>query len=82
MLRITAGFRAPLMSLCWECDCNENFFVMVVKPRVCFVWRADGEFNRIPLHEFVFANKLPLVINFTRETASSIFESDVKRQVS
>lgn len=41
----------------------------------------DGEFNRIPLHEFVFANKLPLVINFTRETASSIFESDVKRQI-
>jgi protein disulfide-isomerase A1 len=49
---------------------------------MCFVGHADGEFNRIPLHEFVFANKLPLVINFTRETASSIFESDVKRQVS
>jgi hypothetical protein len=32
--------------------------------------------------EFVFANKLPLVTTFTRESAPLIFESPIKKQVS
>lgn len=31
--------------------------------------------------EFVFANKLPLVTVFTRESAPLIFESPIKKQV-
>ncbi|GAB2275087.1 Protein disulfide isomerase-like 1-4 [Dionaea muscipula] len=41
----------------------------------------DGQFAKSAISEFVFANKLPLVTIFTQETASSIFESPVQKQV-
>ncbi|KAL0866427.1 hypothetical protein Bca101_045545 [Brassica carinata] len=43
--------------------------------------RFDGNFTKAAIAEFVSANKVPLVINFTREGASLIFESSVKNQL-
>ncbi|KAI4383803.1 hypothetical protein MLD38_009601 [Melastoma candidum] len=43
--------------------------------------RFDGEFVKSAITEFVFSNKLPLVTKFTRESASSIFESVIKKQM-
>lgn len=42
---------------------------------------ADGKFAKSAIAEFVFANKLPLVTTFTRESAPLIFESQIKKQV-
>ncbi|KAF5751541.1 protein disulfide isomerase-like 1-4 [Tripterygium wilfordii] len=41
----------------------------------------DGQFVKSEISKFVFANKLPLVTNFTRENAPSIFESQIKKQL-
>ncbi|KAF2321765.1 hypothetical protein GH714_002581 [Hevea brasiliensis] len=41
----------------------------------------DGNFSKSEIVEFVFANKLPLVTTFTRESAPSIFESPIKKQL-
>ncbi|KAG5386113.1 hypothetical protein IGI04_037583 [Brassica rapa subsp. trilocularis] len=43
--------------------------------------RFDGNFTKAAISEFVSANKSPLVINFTREGASLIFENSVKNQL-
>ncbi|XP_010427228.1 PREDICTED: protein disulfide isomerase-like 1-3 isoform X1 [Camelina sativa] len=43
--------------------------------------RFDGNFTKTAIAEFVSANKVPLVINFTREGASLIFENSVKNQL-
>ncbi|XP_062015162.1 protein disulfide isomerase-like 1-4 [Rosa rugosa] len=40
-----------------------------------------GKFDKSAIAEFVFANKLPLVVTFTRENAPSIFESEIKKQL-
>ncbi|KAB1226373.1 Protein disulfide isomerase-like 1-4 [Morella rubra] len=42
----------------------------------------DGQFVKSAIADFVFANKLPLVTTFTRESAPAIFESPIKRQAS
>uniref|UniRef100_A0A6N2L718 Protein disulfide-isomerase n=1 Tax=Salix viminalis TaxID=40686 RepID=A0A6N2L718_SALVM len=41
----------------------------------------DGNFSKSEITEFVFANKLPLVTIFTRESAPLIFESTIKKQL-
>ncbi|EEF32091.1 protein disulfide isomerase-like 1-4 [Ricinus communis] len=41
----------------------------------------DGNFSKSEIADFVFANKLPLVTTFTRESAPSIFESPIKKQL-
>lgn len=46
-----------------------------------FISGTDGEFSKSAIAEFVFANKLPLVTKFTRESAPLIFESSIKKQV-
>ncbi|KAF8101926.1 hypothetical protein N665_0201s0229 [Sinapis alba] len=43
--------------------------------------RFDANFTKAAITEFVSANKVPLVINFTREGASLIFENSVKNQL-
>ena len=43
---------------------------------------AEGEFKKSAIADFVFANKLPLVTKFTRDSSSLIFENAVKKQVS
>ncbi|KAK9061256.1 hypothetical protein SSX86_018436 [Deinandra increscens subsp. villosa] len=40
-----------------------------------------GQFTRSEVTEFVFKNKLPLVIYFTRASASQVFENPIKNQV-
>lgn len=50
----------------------------------CFFWGdylLGGKFDKSEIAEFVFANKLPLVTIFTRESAPLIFESPIKKQV-
>ncbi|KAL9675057.1 hypothetical protein QQ045_003257 [Rhodiola kirilowii] len=41
----------------------------------------DGNYSKSEIAEFAFANKLPLVTIFTRESASQIFESVIKKQL-
>ncbi|KAK7324940.1 hypothetical protein VNO77_28910 [Canavalia gladiata] len=41
----------------------------------------DGQFFKSAIADFVFSNKLPLVTIFTRESAPSVFENPVKKQV-
>ncbi|OVA10144.1 Thioredoxin [Macleaya cordata] len=41
----------------------------------------NGQFTKSAIAEFVFANKLPLVTNFTRERAPLIFENPIKKQI-
>ncbi|XP_022847434.1 protein disulfide isomerase-like 1-4 [Olea europaea var. sylvestris] len=40
-----------------------------------------GQFTKSSIAKFVFANKLPLVTTFTRESAPLIFESPIKKQL-
>ncbi len=42
---------------------------------------VDGAFERKEIAAFLSANKLPLVVTFSHETASAIFEDEVSRQV-
>lgn len=42
---------------------------------------ADGQFVKSAIAEFVFANKHPLVITFTKESSRQIFDSPIKKQV-
>ncbi|TVU33714.1 hypothetical protein EJB05_25547 [Eragrostis curvula] len=42
----------------------------------------DGEFKASAIADFVSANKLPLVITLTQETAPSIFDNPIKKQAS
>eukprot|EP00249_Psilotum_nudum_P006666 c19966_g2_i1 orf=88-1899(+) len=41
----------------------------------------DAEFERGRISEFILANKLPLVTTFSRDTASELFESHIKKQM-
>ncbi|KAI4322259.1 hypothetical protein L6164_021970 [Bauhinia variegata] len=41
----------------------------------------DGQFVKSAIADFVSSNKLPLVTTFTRESAPSIFESSIKKQL-
>ncbi|XP_057448991.1 protein disulfide isomerase-like 1-4 [Lotus japonicus] len=41
----------------------------------------DGQFVKASIADFVSSNKLPLVTTFTRESAPSIFESQIKKQL-
>ncbi|KAG4968467.1 hypothetical protein JHK87_034118 [Glycine soja] len=41
----------------------------------------DGKFEKSEIADFVFSNKLPLVTIFTRESAPSVFENPIKKQV-
>ncbi|MED6218511.1 Protein disulfide isomerase-like 1-4 [Stylosanthes scabra] len=41
----------------------------------------DGQFVKSAIVDFVFANKLPLVTIFTRESAPAVFENPIKKQI-
>ncbi|XP_061376673.1 protein disulfide isomerase-like 1-4 [Gastrolobium bilobum] len=41
----------------------------------------DGQFVKSAIADFVFSNKLPLVTIFTRESAPSVFENTIKKQL-
>lgn len=55
--------------------------VVLLKKMAEKVTIFDGQFTKLEIAEFVFANKLPLVTLFTRESAPIIFESPIKKQV-
>ena len=42
---------------------------------------TDGQFIKSAIAEFVFANKHPLVITFTKDSSRQIFENPIKKQV-
>lgn len=56
-----------------------SFFVRNLD--IYFTVSADGKFVKSEIAEFVSSNKLPLVTTFTRESAPTIFESQIKKQV-
>ena len=43
---------------------------------------ADGLFRKDALLNFIKTNKLPLVSTFSKDTATEIFDSPIKQQVS
>lgn len=55
--------------------------LVLLKKEAEKVSHYDGPFVKSAIAEFVFANKLPLVTTFTREAASLIFESTIKKQL-
>ncbi|KAM5556250.1 hypothetical protein ABKV19_023907 [Rosa sericea] len=54
--------------------------VLIKKEDEKLSYFAD-KFDKSGIAEFVFANKLTLVVTFTRENAPSIFESEIKKQL-
>ncbi|XP_023522947.1 protein disulfide isomerase-like 1-4 isoform X3 [Cucurbita pepo subsp. pepo] len=63
-----------------EASAKRPAFVLI-KKETEKLSRFDGEFSKSAIAEFVFANKLPLVTKFTRESAPLIFESSIKKQL-
>ncbi|CAI9778418.1 unnamed protein product [Fraxinus pennsylvanica] len=55
--------------------------LVLLKKEAEKVTHYDGQFTKSSIAKFVFANKLPLVTTFTRESASLIFESPIKKQL-
>lgn len=55
--------------------------LVLLKKEAEKVSHFDGQFLKSAIAEFVFANKLPLVTTFTRESAPLIFESTIKKQL-
>ena len=45
------------------------------------IFHTDCLFDKSAIKEFVFANNLPLVTTFSRESVTLIFESAIKKQV-
>ncbi|CAO2816580.1 unnamed protein product [Amaranthus hypochondriacus] len=43
--------------------------------------KFDGDFSKSAIVDFVSDNKLPLIINFTMESASFVFEGPIQKQV-
>ncbi|KAJ0550948.1 putative protein disulfide-isomerase [Helianthus annuus] len=55
--------------------------LVLLKKEAEKVTHHDGLFEKESIKEFVFANKLPLVTTFSRESGTLIFESPIKKQV-
>uniref|UniRef100_A0A7N0V2A6 Protein disulfide-isomerase n=1 Tax=Kalanchoe fedtschenkoi TaxID=63787 RepID=A0A7N0V2A6_KALFE len=55
--------------------------VVMVKKEAEKLSHFDGKYTKSAIAEFAFANKLPLVTIFTRESAPMIFESAIKKQI-
>ncbi|KAJ0084212.1 hypothetical protein Patl1_30705 [Pistacia atlantica] len=55
--------------------------LVMVKKEAEKISYFDGQFDKSAIADFVFANKLPLVTIFTKESASAIFESTIKKQL-
>lgn len=51
------------------------------RPTLSVITCAGDQFTKSAISEFVYKNKLPLVTNFTRDSASQIFENPIKKQV-
>ncbi|KAK4721590.1 hypothetical protein R3W88_011823 [Solanum pinnatisectum] len=55
--------------------------LVIIKKEAENINHFGGEFTKSAIAKFVFENKLPLVTNFTRESASEIFENPIKKQL-
>ncbi|THU54848.1 hypothetical protein C4D60_Mb11t00380 [Musa balbisiana] len=55
--------------------------VVLLKKEAEKISYFDGQFSKSAIVDFVFANKLPLVTTFTRESAPEIFENPIKKQL-
>lgn len=55
--------------------------LVIIKKEAENINHFGGEFTKSAIAEFVFENKLPLVTNFTRESASEIFENPITKQL-
>ncbi|XP_051145451.1 protein disulfide isomerase-like 1-4 [Andrographis paniculata] len=55
--------------------------LVIVKKEAEKLSKFGGEFTKSAIAEFVFENKLPLVTNFTRESAPFVFENPIKKQL-
>ncbi|CAL9207695.1 unnamed protein product [Musa hybrid cultivar] len=55
--------------------------VVLLKKEAEKISYFDGQFSKSAIVDFVFANKLPLVTPFTRESAPEIFENPIKKQL-
>ncbi|KAK6136217.1 hypothetical protein DH2020_030049 [Rehmannia glutinosa] len=55
--------------------------LVILKKEAEKLTRFSGEFAKSAIAEFVFENKLPLVTNFTRESAPLVFENPIKKQL-
>ncbi|CAO2812962.1 unnamed protein product [Amaranthus hypochondriacus] len=72
----------PNVAKLFEIDADAKRPALVLlKKDVDNINHFDGKFSKSAISEFVFANKLPLVTTFTRESASLIFESQIKKQI-
>lgn len=72
----------PNVAKLFEIDANAKRPALVLlKKDVEKFNHFDGKYEKKAISEFVFANKLPLVTTFTRESASLIFESQIKKQL-
>lgn len=55
--------------------------LVIIKKEAEKINHFDGQFTKSAIAEFVFENKLPLVTNFTRESAALVFENPIKKQL-
>ncbi|CAI9759218.1 unnamed protein product [Fraxinus pennsylvanica] len=55
--------------------------LVIIKKEAEKINYFDGQFTKSAIAEFVFENKLPLVTNFTRESAALVFENPIKKQL-
>ncbi|KAI3459002.1 hypothetical protein Pfo_015665 [Paulownia fortunei] len=55
--------------------------LVILKKEAEKLTQFSGQFTKSAIAEFVFENKLPLVTNFTRESAPLVFENPIKKQL-
>ncbi|KAL6586499.1 Protein disulfide isomerase-like 1-3 [Orobanche minor] len=55
--------------------------LIILKKEAEELTQFSGQFTKSAIVEFVYENKLPLVTNFTRESATLVFESPIKKQL-
>ncbi|KAL6552868.1 hypothetical protein OROHE_008232 [Orobanche hederae] len=55
--------------------------LIILKKEAEELTQFSGQFTKSAIVEFVYENKLPLVTNFTRESAPLVFESPIKKQL-
>ncbi|XP_022887869.1 protein disulfide isomerase-like 1-4 [Olea europaea var. sylvestris] len=72
----------PIVAKMFHMDPNvKRPALVLLKKDAEKVTHYDEQFTKSAIAKFVFANKLPLVTTFTRESAPLIFESSVKKQL-
>ncbi|KAL3520673.1 hypothetical protein ACH5RR_018822 [Cinchona calisaya] len=55
--------------------------LVIIKNEAEKINHFSGQFTKSEISEFIYKNKLPLVTNFTRDSAPLIFENPIKNQL-